>query len=331
VAPPTRALVLTAGLGTRLRPLTTVRAKPAIPVAGEAIARRIVRWLAGHGVRDIVMNLHHLPHTLTAVVGDGADLGARVRYSWEQPAILGSAGGPRQALAIVGASTFFLVNGDTLTDVDLEALASAHDRAAALVTLALVPNTAFERYGGVLLDSDGSVTGFVRRGPAARGSFHFIGVQVVAAEAFASLPAGAIAGSIGGVYDDLIRLHPGSVRGLVSEARFFDVGTVTDYWNTSIALARDPSAFARSASVDRQSLGGGWSVDRVSLGGSTQSIVWDDVEIAEGSIVEHCIVTDRVRVPPGQVYRHQILMRGPDGETVSEALVLESDERQRHN
>jgi mannose-1-phosphate guanylyltransferase len=312
----THALVLTAGLGTRLRPLTTVRAKPAIPVAGEPIARRIVRWLAGHGATDVVLNLHHLPHTLTAVVGDGSDLGAQVRYSWEQPAVLGSAGGPRQALAIVGADTFFLVNGDTLTDVDLDALAAVHDQSGALVTLALVPNIEFDRYGGVLLDSDGNVTGFVRRGPAARGSFHFIGVQVVAAEAFAGLPAGAVAGSIGGVYDELIRLRPGSVRGLVSEARFFDVGTVTDYWNTSIALASDPSAFARSASTFARSA----SVDRQSLGGSHQSIVWDDVEIAEGSIVDHCIVTDRVRVPPGRVYRRQILMRGPDGETVTEPL-----------
>ena len=73
------ALVLTAGLGTRLQPLTSVRAKPAIPVAGEPLARRIIRWLAGQGVGDLVLNLHHRPHTLTAAVGDGRDLGARVR------------------------------------------------------------------------------------------------------------------------------------------------------------------------------------------------------------------------------------------------------------
>src|SRR2546425_11132850 len=81
------ALVLTAGLGTRLRPLTDVRAKPAIPVAGEPLVRRIIAWLAANGVTDLVLNLHHLPATLTAQVGDGSDLSARVRYSWEQPAI----------------------------------------------------------------------------------------------------------------------------------------------------------------------------------------------------------------------------------------------------
>src|SRR5579871_4165670 len=123
---PSHALVLTAGLGTRLQPLTFVRAKPALPVAGEPLICRIARWLSGHAVNDLVLNLHHLPHTLTAIVGDGADLGVRVRYSWEQPAVLGSAGGPRRALPIVGADPFFIVNGDTLTDVDLQAVAAAH-------------------------------------------------------------------------------------------------------------------------------------------------------------------------------------------------------------
>src|SRR6185503_20979023 len=95
-----RALVLTAGLGTRLRPLTLVRAKPAIPVAGEPLVRRIVGRLAAQGVTDVVLNLHHLPATLTRVIGEGADLGVRARYSWE-PHLLGSAGGPRRALPLI--------------------------------------------------------------------------------------------------------------------------------------------------------------------------------------------------------------------------------------
>jgi NDP-sugar pyrophosphorylase family protein len=294
----THAVVLAAGLGTRLRPLTTVRAKAAIPVAGEPMARRIIRGLAAHGVHDIVVNLHHLPHTLTATLGDGSDLGATVRYSWEQPEVLGSGGGPRQALPIVGADTFFLVNGDTLTDVDLVAVAASHQQTGALVTLALVPNTSFERYGGVVLDADGLVTGFVHRGPAARGSFHFIGVQIAEAEVFASLLPGAVAASIGGaggggVYDELIRHRADSVRGFVSEAQFFDVGTVADYWRTSIAFAPDPSA---------------------------RNILWDDVNIADDAIVKECIVTDGVQVAGGSVYRRQILLRGPDGQTIAEPL-----------
>ena len=99
-ADPPRALVLTAGLGTRLEPLTYLRAKAAVPVNGDALARRVIRWLVGEGVRDLVLNLHHLPASITAFVGDGSDLGARVRYSWENP-VLGSAGGPRHALPLL--------------------------------------------------------------------------------------------------------------------------------------------------------------------------------------------------------------------------------------
>src|SRR6185503_17252889 len=117
-----RALVLAAGLGTRLHPLTLARAKAAAPVDGEPLARRTIRWLAGHGVRELVVNLHHRPESIAAVLGDGRDLGVRVRYSWESP-VLGSAGGPRHALPLLldaaepgGGGTFVLVNGDTLTD-----------------------------------------------------------------------------------------------------------------------------------------------------------------------------------------------------------------------
>src|SRR5262249_5687455 len=153
------ALVLTAGLGTRLRPLTAVRAKGAIPLAGTPIVRRIIAWLARQGVSDVVLNLHHRPETITAVLGDGTDLGVRARYSWEQPVVLGSGGGPRQALPIVGADPFLIVNGDTLTDLDAVALVDEHARTGAVVTLAVVPNRDFAHYGGVVVDEQRRVTG----------------------------------------------------------------------------------------------------------------------------------------------------------------------------
>src|SRR3954451_24324868 len=99
-----RALLLTAGLGTRLRPLTYARAKPAVPVNGVPLVRRILTWLRRHGASDVVLNLHHRPQSIAAVVGDGGDLGLRVRYSWEQP-VLGSAGGPRHALPLLTEKT----------------------------------------------------------------------------------------------------------------------------------------------------------------------------------------------------------------------------------
>jgi mannose-1-phosphate guanylyltransferase len=299
---PRHAIVLTAGLGTRLRPLTDVRAKPAIPVAGVPMVRRIVEWLAKNGVTELVLNLHHLPATLTRIVGDGADLGAHVRYSWE-PVVLGSAGGPKQAAEILGAGEFFIVNGDTLTDLDLGMLAAAHERTAALVTLALVPNTEPLRYGGVLVDTKGEVTAFVRRGPGAAGSFHFVGVQIARKEAFRSAPPGTPSASIGGLYDALIAAAPGSIRGFVCDASFFDVGTIADYVRTS-------REFGRSSSAD-VFCGHGASIAPTAR--VTRSILWDDVHVAAGSVVEECVVTDGVRIPAGATYRHVAIVRGSEG------------------
>jgi NDP-sugar pyrophosphorylase family protein len=302
VSPPRHALILTAGLGTRLRPLTTVRAKPAIPVAGVPMIRRIVAWLAGNGVDDLVLNLHHLPQTLTAVLGDGSDLSARIRYSWE-PVLLGSAGGPRRALPIVGADSFFIVNGDTLTDVDLGAVAAAHTASGARVTLALVPNTEPDRYGGVSLDAAGRVTGFPRRGPSGAGSCHFIGVQIVSAGVFGALPPERVINSIPDVYEALIAEHPGSVRGYVCDAAFWDVGTQADYWRTS-------TAFAAAEGLGDQR-GRGTRVDATAR--VTRSILWDDVEVDADCTLDECIVTDGVRVARGSRYVRHTLLRGPDG------------------
>ena len=154
------ALVLTAGKATRLRPLSSVRAKAAMPVAGTPIIVRILQWLRAAGVRRVVMNLHHRPETITRVVGDGSAWDVRVRYSWE-PEILGSAGGPRRALPLLDAERFLIVNGDTLTDCDLAALVQRHRESAALVTMAVVPGDV-ARYGGVVVGADGVVQGFAR-------------------------------------------------------------------------------------------------------------------------------------------------------------------------
>jgi mannose-1-phosphate guanylyltransferase len=293
------ALVLTAGLGTRLRPLTLVRAKPAVPIAGEPLVRRIITWLRAAGVSDLVLNLHHLPETIASVVGDGTDLDVRVRYSWEQPAVLGTAGGPRRALPLLGSGTFLIVNGDTLTDVDVPALVASHQAANALVTLALVPNDQPQKYGGVVVDAESRVTGFVRPGASAAGSYHFVGVQAVEPSAFDTVPDNAPVNSVGGVYDRIIARRPGAIRGVVTRATFWDVGTIAEYWNTSAALGGPAPPPGRNARVDPTA--------RVET-----SILWDDVAIGARVSLDACIVTDGAVVPEGAHYRRAVLRGGPE-------------------
>ena len=275
------ALVLTAGLATRLRPLSFVRAKAALPVAGMPLVHRIVRSLAASGVTDVVLNLHHLPHTLTSIVGDGTGLGVRVRYSWEVP-VLGSAGGPRRAIPLL-ASTFLIVNGDTLTDVNVGALIANHHESGALVTMAVVPQTEPDKYSGLSVDSGGALTGFARRG-SPENRAHFIGVQVVEADAFASVPAD-VPFNTAELYTSLITSRPGSIRTFETTAEFFDIGTPADYLDTSLRIAeREGRDTAARSGVDPSA-----RIER--------TILWDDVVVEAGTMLRECVVTDGVRVP----------------------------------
>jgi mannose-1-phosphate guanylyltransferase len=296
------ALVLTAGLATRLRPLSLVRAKAALPVAGQPLVHRILRWLAAAGVTDAVLNLHHLPHTLTGIVGDGAALGVRVRYSWELP-VLGSGGGPRRALPILGAPAVLIVNGDTLTNVAVSALVSAHERSDALATLAVVPNTEPDKYGGVLVDDDGAVRGFTKRG-SGEPSYHFVGLQVASAAAFSAVPDGVPTESFREVYPALMAQRPGAVRAYITAAEFFDIGTPSDYLQTSLLLA------GRERS-EGQLIGARARIDRTARIAS--SVLWDDVEVGAGTLVRECVVTDGARVP-GDTSWIGMTLRAADGE-----------------
>ena len=279
------ALILTAGLATRLRPLSLVRAKAAVPVAGRPLVSRILAQLRSGGVTDAVLNLHHLPHTITRVVGDGSDLGMRVRYSWEHP-ILGSAGGPRLALPLLDGPTFLIANGDTMTDADIPALVTAHRHSGALVTLAVTSNPDPQKYGGIVVGLDGAMTGFTSRG-STEMSWHFVGLQVAEARAFASLEAGTPYESVRALYPALIVAGPGSVRTHKCTAEFFDIGTPGDYLSTSRLLAR------REGSATLHGL-------RTRIDATARiedSVLWDDVEVGARATLRACIVTDGVRVP----------------------------------
>ncbi|MBP1633614.1 MAG: glgC 3 [Acidobacteria bacterium] len=290
-------LVLTAGLGTRLRPLTWLRAKPALPVAGVPLVNRILRWLAAAGTERAALNLHHLPETIRAAVAEAGLPGLDVLYSYEDP-ILGSAGGPKKALPLLGARRVLVVNGDTLTDVDLRALAAEHAASRALVTMAVVPNREPGRYGGVLVGDDGLVSGFVRRGSPGP-SWHFVGVQLLEAEALEGVPDGRPSESVADLYPRLIGQRPGSVRAFRCDASFRDIGTVGDYLRTSLALA---AGDARLLAGARCTVAPGASIAR--------SILWEDVTVGPGAELRDCVATDGVSVPAGSRFEGQVLVSG---------------------
>ena len=289
------ALVLTAGLGTRLDPITRLVAKPAVPMGDRTLIERILDDLRRQGVTDAVLNLHHRPETITSIVGDGAHLGLRVRYSWERE-VLGSAGGPRRALPLVDNDTFLIVNGDTLCDVPLGPMIEAHEHSSADVTLAVVPNPAPDHYNGIVAGDDRVVRGFVAKGQSAAGSWHFVGIQIAAAEAFTSLADGVPAETIAGIYRGFVAAQPGRVCVYPVTAPFIDVGTPRDY----LAAARSFAA----ASPARQ--------------GVTDSVVWPEATIAAGATLTRCVIAGQVHVPADVVASDAVIVP---------AAVLRPDDR----
>lgn len=286
---PPPALVLTAGLGTRLRPLTDRLAKPALPVGDDALVMRVLRQLAAQGIREAVLNLHHLPATVARAVGDGGGTGLRVRYSWEVPGPLGSAGGIRHALPLIEADTFLVVNGDSLCDLPVETLVDDHRRSGALVTFGLIPHPVQRKYGGVLLSADGVVAGFPGRASELE-TWHFPGIQVVQREVFAALPDNQPAESVGAVYPALMTARPGSVRGRIFEAGWLDVGTLDDYRATCRALAGDAAG---------NTIGRGADVSPAAV--LTGTVVWSGGRVEAGCRLTDCIVTDGATVPAATV------------------------------
>jgi NDP-sugar pyrophosphorylase family protein len=324
------ALVLTAGLGTRLRPLSLVRAKAALPVGDEVLVRHVLRWLHAAGVRRVVLNLHHLPETITPYVGDGSDLGLEVRYSWESP-VLGSAGGPRRALPLLDADRFLIVNGDTLTNASLSELTERHVATGARVTMTVT--TGDTRYGGVLVDDQDIVRGFASaeipaasaaartesrasdgetspkrptgREGGAYSRFHFVGIQAVDRAAFDRAPDDTPSESVKWLYPRLIAEAPGAVRVYRTSARFHDIGTPADYLDTVRRISGNASGtqIGRDARLDPTARTSG-------------SILWDRVTIGAHAEVVDCIAADDVTIPAGARYRGQVIV-AMAGQTVA--------------
>ena len=150
------------------------------------------------------------------------------------------------------------------------------------------------RYGGVVMEADGEVTGFVGRG-SARPSWHFIGVQVAEREAFAGLPDNEPAESVGMVYPALIRERPGSVRAMVVRRLVLGHRHAADYLATSLAFAGG----AAEAPLSLPSVLAGARTTVAPSARLVRTILWDDVEVGEDASLSECVVADGVRVPPG--------------------------------
>lgn len=216
-----RTMIMAAGLGTRLWPLTGHLPKPMAPIANRPALYHVLQLLRRYGITEVVVNLHHLPGAVTAWFGDGSSLGLSLRYAYEEE-LLGTAGGVKNNQEFLGEDTFLVMSGDSLTDLDLGALLAEHRAKGGVATLAVKPVDDPSRYGVVVRDADGRVTGFQEKPPVeqARSNLCNAGIYVFEPEIFERIPAATF-------YDFGTQVFPELLRSGVP----FYVHETPRYWN----------------------------------------------------------------------------------------------------
>jgi mannose-1-phosphate guanylyltransferase/mannose-1-phosphate guanylyltransferase/phosphomannomutase len=184
-----RAMILAAGLGTRLRPITYEMPKPMVPVLNRPVMEHIVRLLARHGFTETIANLHWFPHLIRGHFGDGSDFGVELSYSFEDQ-LLGTSGGVRRAADFLGDS-FLVISGDALTDIDLTAMREFHDSHDGIATLATKRVSDTSQFGVAITGADGRIQGFQEKpDPAeALSDLANCGIYMFRSEIFDFFPA----------------------------------------------------------------------------------------------------------------------------------------------
>ncbi len=185
-----KAVVLAAGKGSRLGPLTATVPKPMLPVAGRPLIGHLLDLLARSGVQDIFMNLHHHPDALTRYCGDGSRWDVRIRYAVETR-LLGTAGAVRNFAPYLGEAPFFVVYGDNyFLNCDLASLRTFHDEHQGLATIALFEKAEVTGSGVAQVDADGRVVRFVEKPLPAQAPSRLVngGLYVLSPDILPRLP-----------------------------------------------------------------------------------------------------------------------------------------------
>jgi NDP-sugar pyrophosphorylase family protein len=341
-----RAMILAAGYGTRLWPLTLDRAKPALPFMGRPLVGYVAEYLARFGCGEVVVNLHHRPESVRAALGDGRDFGVRLSYI-EEPEILGTSGAIDNARAFLDGDTFIVVNGKLATDIDLRDALETHRRERALATLVLRRNVERERYSTVEV-ADNLVSGFGgypaftsgNAGSANRASemsvaafeagavvgsaggvrlesggdapLMFTGIQILEPRIFDYIPRGVFSHSVTDVYLPAIARGE-RIAAHVSGGMWYELSTIRRYRDISLALMR---LEGRDVQPGRGS--------RVEPGADVrEAILWEDVRVEAGARVRRSILGAGVCVGRGEVIEDAAVVRAAlvrDGERPAKAL-----------
>ena len=293
-----RAIVLSAGYGTRLWPLTEDRTKPAIPILGKPLVGYVAEYLAGFGIDEIVVNLHHRPESVHRALGDGSRFGVKLHYV-EEPVILGTSGALDNTRSFFESETFVVVNGKIITDIDLNAALETHRKSNALATLVLLPNARRERFS-VIETEGGRVTGFGRM-PVDSGAgpepLMFTGIHIMEPRILEYVPRGVFSDSVIDVYPkamangEILAAH-------VASGKWRELSTLKRYLDISVELLKEAGRpFASGANGH---IAGSATV--------SDSILWDNVGIGDGARVSRAVLADNVKISAQETIENAVVV-----------------------
>ena len=313
-----RAMILAAGYGTRLWPLTLDRAKPALPFMGRPLVGYVAEYLARFGCGEIIVNLHHRPESVRAALGDGRNFGVRLHYV-EEPEILGTSGAIDNARAFLDGGTFIVINGKIATDIDLGEALETHRRERALATLVLRPNVERERYSTVEVEghlvksfggnpappsdnagggASGATTAPGDRRGAEDAPLMFTGIQILEPRIFEYIPRGVFSHSVTDVYVPAIARGE-RVAAHVGGGMWHELSTIRRYRDISLTLMRLEGRDVQ--------IGAGSVVEAGADVG--EAILWEDVRVEAGARVRRAILGAGVRIGRGEVVEDAAVVR----------------------
>ncbi|MDT4955898.1 MAG: mannose-phosphate guanylyltransferase [Acidobacteriota bacterium] len=293
-----RAMILAAGYGTRLWPLTVDRTKPAIPFLGKPIVGYIAEYLGRFGCREVIVNLHHRPESVRAALGDGTRFGVHLEYV-EEETILGTSGALDNARHLLDKEPFFVINGKIITDINLSAALETHRRANALGTLVLLPNVARERFS-MVETRDRFVTGFGGMPALASDNvggedeesvpLMFTGIQILEPRIFDYIPRGVFSHSTVDVYPQAIA-NGERIAAHIADGMWYELSTINRYLDISLALLEKNG---RDVEVGAGCVISGDAKVR-------ESVLWENVKVEEGARVRRAVLGDNVIISSGEV------------------------------
>ncbi len=224
-----KAMIMAAGLGTRLYPLTGRTAKPMVPILNRPVMEHMLNLLRRHGIRQVAANLHYHPDKIRTYFGDGSGFGMELTYNVEAE-LLGTAGGVGAFRDFFAGGTFVVVSGDGLTDIDLTAFVTAHKRNGGIATLAVKQVADPSLYGVVVCDAGDRITGFQEKPPHGEALSDVCNTGIYAFEPaiFDYVPPGAFVDWAKDVFPALLA-HGAPFHRWLLDTYWNDVGNIEQY------------------------------------------------------------------------------------------------------